>query len=98
VPLLQSLNITIARLTSLRCFAKTPHLAHTLQWLCLWAGSGCIPVSELAHLQPLRALRHLRLLCLASSLPTDDLAQLTPGNPQFAARYWPKLEFVGLSA
>lgn len=90
-PQLKSLRVTKASLVSLRCFAETPHLSHTLQELQLGRSSGCIAPAELVHLQPLHALRSLVVQCL-SAPPSGELS----AKPPRRSASWPRMEQVEL--
>jgi len=90
LPQLQSLTLTLVRQTSLRCLAETPHLAHTLQRLQITRWEG-LPVTELKHLQPLRALRDLLVVGLTGWSLSSIRERLTPGHAKFDRRRWPHL-------
>jgi len=81
---------------SLRCFAATPHLVTTLEVLIVSRDSGSIPIADLVHLRPLRALRSLHVRCLSTPVEEALLWLWTPGTAQFPARYWPRLAEVSL--
>jgi len=98
VPRLQSLMVNDASLSSLRCFAETPHLGHTLQRLRLGRESGRIHPSELKHLRPLRALRVLEVKSLSGWTFSSIRGQLTPGHFLFDWNRWPHLRTVELSS
>jgi len=57
---------------------------------------GSIPIDDLEHLRPLRALRTLHVRCLSTPVEEALLQLWTPGTAQFPARYWPRLADVSL--
>jgi len=96
VPLLQSLSVDGARLTSLCCFAATPHLEHTLHKLRLLGLYGRILWTELEHLRSLRALRELHVSQLSGWTFSSIRERLTPGHAKFDRSRWPHLTSVML--
>jgi hypothetical protein len=91
MPLLHTLTIISAGVTSLAFLTKATHLHTTLNTLRLMDCN--LAASEIRSLKPLRALEELYLdRCFTAPLDANSLTMLTPDADGFMREWWPKLQ------